>query len=195
MAIVIPEEDGRFIQSMLVAEDAERRGAEPEVARVARRQAQPARGQDAEEVAMAKEDDAAAGPLEASHDAVGAGADRLHRLTSRTAIAKQIPARPLRADLGRGPALVRAVVPLQQVGFGSSPGTEAGQLARPASPLERADEDELECLTLEPFAQAAGVGFARASSAGYRSGPCAAARSSRPSRRAAPGRLGGASRS
>ncbi len=59
MAVVVPEEDGRFVQGVLVAEDAERRGAEPEVARVARRQAQPARGQDAEEVAMAEEEDTA----------------------------------------------------------------------------------------------------------------------------------------
>ena len=44
---------------VLVAQDAERRGAEHEAARVARRQAHPARGQDAEEVAVAEEQDAA----------------------------------------------------------------------------------------------------------------------------------------
>ena len=93
VAIVVPEEDGRVVQGVLVAEDAERRGAEPEVARVRRRQAQPASGQDAEEVAVAEEDDAAAGPFEASHDAVGPGADRLHRLTPGTAVAEQVPAR------------------------------------------------------------------------------------------------------
>ncbi|HKI18612.1 MAG TPA: hypothetical protein VKA15_12060 [Isosphaeraceae bacterium] len=55
MSVVVPEEDDRFDQGVLVAEDAERRGAEPEVTRVRRRQAEPAGGQDAEEMAMSEE--------------------------------------------------------------------------------------------------------------------------------------------
>ena len=91
MSIVIPKENGWFIQRVLVAENAKRRGAEPEITRVARRQAQPARGQDAEEVAMAEEDDTVVDCFEASHDAVGPGADRLYRLTAGTAVAEQVP--------------------------------------------------------------------------------------------------------
>src|SRR5262249_12455182 len=71
----------------------------------------------------------------------------------------QVPPGPLHADLGRGPAFVRAVVPLQQVGLGPGLGTEPGQLARPASPPERADENAVERLSLEPYAQAPGIGF------------------------------------
>ena len=195
MPIVIPEEDGGFVKRMLISEDAECCCAEPEMARPRRREAQPAGGQNAEKVAVAEEDDASAGPFEASHDAVGPDTDRLDRLSARRAVAEQIPARSLGADLGRRPALVGAVVPLQQVGLLSASRTEASELARPASPLERADNDEFEGFTFEPLAQAAGVGFPRGTSAGYPSGRCAAARSSTPSRRAAPGRLGGASRS
>src|SRR5262249_43524145 len=117
------------------------------------------RGQDAEEVAVAEEDDSAAGRFQASDDAVGPGADRVHRLTAGTAVAEQVPPGPLRANFGGGPALVCAVVPLQQVGLGSGTGTEPGQLARPASPPERADEDEFERLPLQSLAQAPGVGF------------------------------------
>jgi hypothetical protein len=55
-------------------------------------------------VAMAEEDDPAAGPFEPSDDAVGPGADRLHRFTPGTAVAEQVPPGSLRADLGGGPA-------------------------------------------------------------------------------------------
>ena len=106
MAIVIPEEEGRFITYMLISEYAECCGAEPEVARLTRREAQPARGQNAEKVAMAEEDDPSAGSLEAGHDAVSPGTHGLHRLASWTAIAKQVPPWPLRANLRRRPALV-----------------------------------------------------------------------------------------
>ena len=74
MPVVVPEEDGRLVQGVLVAENAKRCGAEPEVTRVARRQAQPACGQDAEEVAVTEEDDSAAACFEPSHDAVRPGA-------------------------------------------------------------------------------------------------------------------------
>ena len=63
------------------------------------------------------------------------------------------------ADLGRGPSLIRTVVPFQQVGIGSTSITEPGQLAGPSSPPERADKDSFKRLSLEPLPQAAGIGF------------------------------------
>ena len=60
VAVVVPEADDRFIAGMLVAQDAERRGAQIEQPAVGRRQAQPASGQDPEEMAVTEEEHAAA---------------------------------------------------------------------------------------------------------------------------------------
>ena len=93
VSIVIPEEDRRLIERVLIAEHAERRGTEHVETRIRRRYAEPASSEDAEKVAVAKHDDASAGFFEASHDAVCPGRDGLDGLAPGTAVAKQVPPR------------------------------------------------------------------------------------------------------
>ena len=128
MPVVVPEPDGRVVQGVLVAQDAEGGRVQQQVARVPGGQADPSGRQHAEEVAVAEQQDAAAGLPQAGDDAVGAVADVGDRLASGAAVAEQVPAGPLLADLGGPPALVRAVVPLGQVGDDLG----AGPRSRPA---------------------------------------------------------------
>ena len=60
VAVVVPEANDGFIPGMLVAQYAERRGAQIEQPAVSRRQPEPASGQDPEEMAMTEEEHAAA---------------------------------------------------------------------------------------------------------------------------------------
>src|SRR5271157_3424364 len=152
--VVIPEQDGRVIQPMLVAQDGEGRGAKHEVAPLPRRQAQPARSQDAEEVAVAEDQDVARKRTEPPDHTVSAGTDVRDRLAARAAVAEQTPAGPLAADLIGAPPFVAAIIPFGQVGDAYGPVAEAGQLARPTRSLQRADEDPIEGQALEPLGKA-----------------------------------------
>ena len=59
VVVIVPEDDGRVVQGMLVAHDAQRCGTEHEVSRVLRGQARPG-GEDTEELAVTEEEDATA---------------------------------------------------------------------------------------------------------------------------------------
>ena len=75
-------------------------------------------------------------------NAIGARADLFRRLAARTAVAKNRPTRPSRANLFRRESFVLAIVPLDQVGL------DIGKLAKPsefagfAGALERTREDQ-----------------------------------------------------
>jgi len=77
---------------MLIAQDAQRRRGQDKMARVPGGQAQPARGQDAEEVAVAEDHHVALHRPQARQHPVGTGTHRLNRLAARTAVAEEIPA-------------------------------------------------------------------------------------------------------
>src|SRR5689334_17538393 len=81
--VVIPKQYGWVVQPLLVAQDREGRGAEHEVARLPRLQAQPARGQDAEDVAAAQEQDVARQGTKPPDRPVGADADIRDRFAAR----------------------------------------------------------------------------------------------------------------
>src|SRR5205807_885585 len=87
-------------------------------------------------------------------------ADVCHTLAARAAVTEDAPVRPFPADVGGRPALVGAVVPLDQIRIGSSRGAEAGQFAGPARPLERAGEHVAKSQSLQSFAEAPGVALA-----------------------------------
>src|SRR2546422_1884086 len=113
--IVVPQADRRFRQVVLVAQDAQRRRGEHEEAGLVSRQAQPARRQDPQKVAVTEQEDVPVdGPPSGNHP-VGTGADRRHRLAAGTAVAEAVPVGPLAADVGGAPALIVAVIPLLQV--------------------------------------------------------------------------------
>ncbi len=111
-------------------------------------------------MAVAEQQSVAAGRPQAGDHAVGAGTDVGDRLAPRAAVAEEVPARPLRADLGGPPALVRAVVPLGQVGDDLGDRREAGQLAGAAGARERADQDAREGQPPEPIAEVGRVPLA-----------------------------------
>jgi hypothetical protein len=81
MVVVVPENDGRIVQGMLVAYDAQRRRTEQKVPRVLRGQAHPARGEDAGEMPVTEDEDATGLRPQAGDHAIGAGTHRRERFT------------------------------------------------------------------------------------------------------------------
>src|SRR5262245_38501877 len=122
----------------------------------ARRQADPARHQDSKDVAVREQGDVAGCAADPRDDAIDAGADLRRRFAPRTAVAKEHPARLLVVDLLGREALVRAVVPLVQIGLERPAGAEAGELTRLAGPAQRARQNELEGLLGQRGSQAPG---------------------------------------
>src|ERR1700719_3859524 len=102
---------------MLVAGDAQRRGAEIEKTAAARLQAQPARRQHAQEMAAGEEQGIPVQGAKAGDDPVGAGANSRHAFAAGTAVAEELPVGPFLENLRRRFALVVAVVPLDEVRF------------------------------------------------------------------------------
>src|SRR5215216_7979386 len=113
VGVVVPQRDDVLLA--LEAELADRRGAEREVARVGGVELDPAGADDAQDVAVAEERGVAAAREGSGDHAVCAVADLVRGLTVGDAVAPEVPARPLLADLTGGEALVAAVVVLAQV--------------------------------------------------------------------------------
>src|SRR5262249_14991791 len=127
---------------VLVAEHADRRGAEGEEPSVAGRQPEPARREDPQHVGVGEQRHVAGGGRRAVDDAPGALADLLHRLALGDARRPHRPAGLHGADLRRGPALVDPVVPLAQVVGDLGGVAVSGEAARLPRARQRAREDE-----------------------------------------------------
>jgi hypothetical protein len=63
------------------------------------------------------------------HDAIGPGADLIRCFSSRTTVAKQLPARTLLVDLLGTTPLVLAIIPFYKIPVGLRFTSESGQLA------------------------------------------------------------------
>src|SRR5277367_4238921 len=63
-------------------------------------------------------------------------ADLLRRFASRTAVAEEIPVRPLAKNFGGGQTFILAVVPFHEVRIGFRAGSEAGELASSSRTLQ-----------------------------------------------------------
>src|SRR5439155_8227083 len=104
-------------------------------------QAQPACGEDAQQVAVTEEEDVPVdGPQSGDHT-VSTGAHHLDRLAARTAIAEEIPARTLLANVSGAPTLVLAVIPLLQICIDLGLAAEARQFACPPGPRQWTRQD------------------------------------------------------
>src|SRR5262250_1299360 len=144
---------------MLVAHRTEAGRPEDEQPARARLEPEPARREHPKKVSAREEQGVPLDRPDPQYHAVGPSADLRGRLPFRAAVAEQLPVGTLRVNLGAGPAFVRAVVPLPEVGLDLRRGTEARQLARSDRPLQRAREDRGELHALEPLSQSDGFGF------------------------------------
>src|SRR5262249_17372880 len=93
-------------------------------------------------------------------DPVGPGADLIGILAPGATVAEQVPAGALLADVGRGPPLVLAIIPFEQVGLRLGPVAKAGQFAGAPGALGRAAKDPVGREALEPFAEALRIALA-----------------------------------
>src|SRR5262249_51233680 len=90
----------------------------------------------------------------------GPRADLPGRLASGTAVAKELPARTLRKNLGGATALVLAVVPFDKIGIDLCDCAEARKLTRPEGPPQGTAEHPGEGQPFQPFPEPARVALA-----------------------------------
>ena len=96
----------------------------------------------------------------AFHDAIGLSADLIRCFSSRTTVAKQLPARTLFLDLPCATSLVLAIIPFQQIAVGLRFTSKPSQLASPDGALQRAREHFFESEVPQPPAQTLRIQFA-----------------------------------
>src|SRR5215471_6043897 len=86
------------------------------------------------------------------HDAIGPGTDLIRCFSSRTTIAKQLPARTLLMDLLGTTTLALAIIPFYQIVVGLRVISEPCQLARSDRALQRTGEHFRKSEALQPSA-------------------------------------------
>src|ERR1700739_1955728 len=89
----------------------------------------------------------------AVHDAIGPGTDLIRCFSSRTTVAKQLPARTLFVALLCATSLILTVLPFHQIAVALCFASEACQLASPHRPPQRAREPFCERDTVQAPAQ------------------------------------------
>ena len=77
-------------------------------------------------------------------DAIGPGTDLIRCFSSRTTVAKQLPARTLLVDLLGTTPLVLAIIPFYQIAVGLRFISESGQLTGSDRALQRTGEHSCE---------------------------------------------------
>src|SRR5215467_3475246 len=160
VARIVPELDHGPRSVVLVAEGAQARCLEIEIARAAGLQPEPARPEHAEDVAAREDQHVAVDGAHLRHHAVGPGPDLRGRLAVGAAVAEEVPVRALGVDvLARAP-FVAPVVPLEQICIDLGQIAEAGPLAGVGRALKRAGEDPGELASLEATAQRVGLALA-----------------------------------
>src|SRR6516162_9584841 len=117
MARFVPQLDCRRGQVVFIAQRAQARGAQQEVPAARRVETEPAGGEHPQEMPARENQYLALDRAHPAHEAVGACADLIWRLSSRATVAEQLPVRALCVDLSRAAALILAVVPFDQVGL------------------------------------------------------------------------------
>src|SRR5262245_2628810 len=98
---------------MFIAQGTEAGRAEQEEPAGSRLKPEPAGSQHAQEMPARKQEHVAVSGADALDHSIRPAANLLGRLAFRTAIAKQLPVRPLVVDVHRAAAFVLAVIPLK----------------------------------------------------------------------------------
>src|SRR5215813_3298774 len=161
VAGIVPQLDHRPRSVVLVAERAQARRLEIEIAGGAGLQPEPARPEHAEDVAAREDQHVSIDGTHLRHHSVGAGPDLRGGLAAGAAVAEEVPVRALGVDvLARAP-FVAPVVPLEEIRVDLGQIAEAGSLAGVGRALERAGEDPSEVASLETTAQRVGLALAR----------------------------------
>ena len=149
-----------MIQRVFVAEDAERSGGQEERSTESGFRADPARGQDAEEVAAGDNQYPIIFRPQARDDAVGPGTNVGDAFAIRAAIAENEPAGLAGMNGVRPQPFEVAIIPFSQVGIYLGHRPKAGQFTRSPGTLAWTGEDAREGLAGQSLAHAPGLLFA-----------------------------------
>src|SRR3984893_2112037 len=104
MVGVVPQSNCRLAEVVLVAEHAQARGSEKKIAPASGFEAEPARGEHAQNMRAGEHQDVTLDRAYPVDDAVGPRAHLVRRLPSGAAVPEQCPIRALLQDLDRAPA-------------------------------------------------------------------------------------------
>lgn len=91
---------------------------------------------------------------------VGPARDGRGGVAAGTAISKELPTRPLQANLSRCLSFIGAIVPFDKLVIYGRDRPETGQRASTQSPFERAGEHVLKIKAFEAFTETVGITLA-----------------------------------
>src|SRR5262245_37589508 len=148
VAGIVPQLDHRPRSVVLVAERAQARRLEIEIARGVGLQPEPARPEHAQNVAAREDQHVSVDGAHLLYHPVGPGPDLRGRLAVGAAVAEEVPVGALGVDVLARAALIAPVVPLEEIGIDLRDVSEARALAGIGGPLQRAREDASEPLPL-----------------------------------------------
>src|SRR5438309_8915373 len=157
---VVPQPDSRLGKVVLVAEQAEARGAEQEIAPAGSFETEPTGGEDAQDMTARKHEDVAAEGTHTADDAIGSYADLVRSFPARATVAEQMPIRALPEDLGGAPAFILAIVPFCQIRIELGLAVEPRELAGADRALQGACEDLGKSQPAQPLSEGPGIAFA-----------------------------------
>lgn len=149
-----------YTGSMFEAEYGNRGGAKEKALALDRGQFQPAGCQDAQQVAVSEEKRIPIGGKSTLDHCTGAGANLLHGLAVRNAVAKDVPIGAGLANLRAGAPFIIAVIPFDEVRFGLRLSAKAGQFAGAPRALKRAGQHQGKLPAGEFFANRKSLRFA-----------------------------------
>src|SRR5262245_59008617 len=130
MQRVVPEPNRRLGTAMSVAENTQTGRIQQKITGRLRLKPEPARHEHAKQMATRKEEHVAFDGADALDDRIGPDCDLARRFAPGTAVAKQIPVRPLGTDFGRTHTFVGAIIPFAQVWIDVSGCFESCEFAR-----------------------------------------------------------------
>src|ERR1700730_5407973 len=160
MVGVVPQSNCRLAEVVLVAEHAQARGSEKKIAPASGFEAEPARGEHAQNMRAGEHQDVTPDRADPVDDAVGPCSSLVRSLPTGAAVAEQKPIRTFPQDLDSPAAFILAIVPLDQLRIGFGLLAETCQLARPDGALQRAGEDLGKAQPAQPRPERPGIGFA-----------------------------------
>ncbi len=144
----------------VVAQDAQRRGAEREVGAIEDGQANPARAEDAPELAMGEERDSPVELTRPGEKSIGAVGGLLGHFSRRATVPENVPAGAPLANILRAPSFVIAIIPFGELRFDFRFLVESNQRTGFSGALAGAAQHPGERNATQTLSQLLGLGFA-----------------------------------